>query len=100
MKDRPTPRVCSPDRSQVADPTTIDELIPPDHKARLVWTLIEDLDLTPLYEDIKSVEGHAGRPAIDPRILVALWLYATDEHLASAHERVRCIHDILTTGLV
>jgi transposase len=89
MKDRPTPRVCSPDRSQVADPTTIDEMIPPDHKARLVWTLIEDLDLTPLYEDIKSVEGHAGRPAIDPRILVALWLYATDEHLASAHELAR-----------
>ncbi len=89
MKDRPTPRVCSPDRSQVVDPTTIDELIPPDHKARLVWTLIEDLDLTPLYQAIKSVEGHAGRPAIDPRILVALWLYATDEHIASAHELAR-----------
>ena len=68
MKDRPTPRVYSPDRTQVANPTTIDELIPPDHKARLVWTLIEDLDLRPLYQHIKSVEGHAGRPAIDPRI--------------------------------
>ena len=86
MKDRPTPRIHSPDRSQVANPTTIDELIPPDHQARLVWALIEDLDLKPLYQDIKSVEGHAGRPAIDPRILVALWLYATDEHIASAHE--------------
>ena len=86
---RPAPRIDSPDRSLVADPTTFDELISSDHKARLVWALIEGLDLTPLYREIKSVEGHPGRRAIDPRILVALWLYATDEHLASAHEVVR-----------
>ncbi len=48
--------------------------------------------MSPLYQEIKSVEGHAGRPAIDPHILVALWLYATDEHMASAHELARrCI---------
>jgi transposase len=76
----------------VADPKTIDELIPPDAKARLVWALVEGVDLTPLYQEIKSVEGHAGRPATDPRILVALWLYATDEHIASAHEvNRRCV---------
>jgi transposase len=87
------PRIHSPDRSLVdPNPKRIDELIPPEHKARVVWTLVEDLDLTPLYDEIKSVEGHAGRPAIDPRILVALWLYATDEHIASAHElERRCI---------
>lgn len=84
--DSPAPRIHSPDRSLVADPKTIDELIPPDDKARLVWTLVEGVDLTPLYQEIKAVEGHAGRPATDPRILVALWLYATDEHIASAHE--------------
>jgi transposase len=84
--DRPAPRIHSPDRSLVTDPKTIDELIPPDDKARLVWALVEGIDLTPLYQEIKSVEGHAGRPATDPRILVALWLHATDEHIASAHE--------------
>ncbi len=45
MKDRPAARIDSADRSLVANPKTIDELIPPDHKARLGWTLIEDLDL-------------------------------------------------------
>ena len=90
--DRPAPRFHAPDRSLVADPKTIDELIPPDDKARLVWALVEGIDLTPLYQEIKSVEGHAGRPATDPRILVALWLYATDEHIASAHEvNRRCV---------
>lgn len=86
----PAPRIYSPDRSLVdPNPKMIDELITHDAKARVVWSLIEDLDVTPLYQDIKSVEGHAGRPAIDPRILVALWLYATDEHIASAHELAR-----------
>ena len=86
-REKPAPRINSPDRSQVDPrPKRIDDLIPPDHKARLVWALVEDMDMTPLYEEVKSIEGHAGRPAIDPRILVALWLYATDEAIASAHE--------------
>lgn len=90
VQEKPAPRISSPDRSQVdPNPKRIDELIPPDHKARLVWALVEDLDMTELYEGIKSVAGHAGRPAIDPRILTALWLYATDEGLASAHELAR-----------
>lgn len=91
--EKAAPRIYSPDRSLIENPKTIDELIAPDHKARLVWALVEDLDLAPLYREIKSVEGHAGRPAIDPRILVTLWLYATDEHLASAHELARRCRD-------
>ncbi len=92
-QDRPAPRLSSPDRLLVETPKTIDELIPADHKARLVWKLVEDLNLAPLYQEIKSVEGHAGRPATDPRILVTLWLYATDEHVASARELARRCKD-------
>lgn len=89
-QQKPAPRMNSPDRSQRdPHPKTIDELIPPDHKARLVWELVKELDLSSLDEQIKSVAGRAGRPAIDPRILVALWLYATDEHIASARELAR-----------
>ena len=88
------PRIMLPDRSQVdPDPKKIDDLIPPDHKARSVWQLAGQLDLTPLYAGIKAVEGHAGRPAIDPQILVALWLYATDEGIGSARELTRRCYD-------
>jgi len=77
-----SPRMRSPDRSQVdPDPKTIDDLIPPGHKARLAWELVRDLDMTTLYDQIKAVEGHAGRPAIDPRILTVLWLHASIEGL-------------------
>jgi transposase len=89
-RGKPAPRINAPDRSQVdPNPKRIDELISASHKARLVWVLVEGLDVTELYEEIKSVEGHAGRPATDPRILVALWVYATDEHISSAHELAR-----------
>ena len=88
------PRMNSPDRSRIdPNPKRIDELIPPDHKARLVWELVQGLDLTPLYNRIKAIEGHAGRPAIDPRILVSLWIYATDEGIASARELHRRCFD-------
>ena len=88
------PRMKSPDRSQVdPNPKRIDDLIPLDHPARLIWELVQGLDLAPLYGQIKAVEGHAGRPPIDPRILVALWLYATEEGVAKARELYRRCYD-------
>ncbi len=89
-----TPRMKSPDRSQIdPNPKKIDDLIPPDHTARIVWALVQDLDMTPLYDQIKAVEGHAGRPPIDPRILTALWLHATVEGIASARELNKRCYD-------
>ena len=44
------------------------------------------MDLSPLYQPIKAVEGHAGRPPIDPKILMALWLYATIDGVGSARQ--------------
>jgi transposase len=62
----------------------LDQLLPNDHRARLVWRFVEGLDLRALYERIAAVEGEPGRPAIDPQILLALWLYATLEGVGSA----------------
>jgi transposase len=49
--------------------------------------------MTPLEDEIKAVEGHAGRPCIDPRIHTALWLYGTSEGIASARELNRRCYD-------
>lgn len=62
------------------------DLLPGDHDARIVWDFVEGLDLSSLLEQIQSVAGEAGRPAIDPRILTALWLYATLRGVGSARE--------------
>ena len=62
----------------------LEGLLPPEHRARIVWSFVEDLDLSPLYEAIKSREGEPGRPPPDPAVLLALWLYATIDGVGSA----------------
>ena len=62
----------------------LDELLPDDHTGRLVWAYVESLDLSELYQAIRAIEGHVGRDPIDPKILVALWLYATIDGVGSA----------------
>lgn len=76
-------------------PTDLEGLLPPGHAARLVWRFVEGLDLSGFYAAIKAREGHAGRAPIDPKILVALWLYATIDGVGSAREvdRLCYAHD-------
>jgi transposase len=62
----------------------LDALIAQDHPARVVWDYVEGLDLAAVYDRIKSVERGPGRTPIDPKILMALWLYATVEGVGSA----------------
>lgn len=87
---RPEPRVQRPNRNQLElRPVDLEGLLPADHRARVVWEFVEGLDRQVLYERIKAVDGHAGRPAIDPTILMTLWLYATLEGVGSARALAR-----------
>lgn len=84
------PRLKMANRTQIElRPVDLEGLLPADHRARLVWQFVEGLDLSELYAPIRAVEGHAGRPAIDPKILMALWLYATLEGVGSARALAR-----------
>jgi transposase len=67
-------------------PARLEDLIPQDHLARLIWGVLERLDLSPFYANIKVFEGKPGAPAIDPKILIALWLYAISQGVSSARE--------------
>jgi transposase len=62
----------------------LDELLASDHRAREVWDYVEELDLSELYGRVRTTVQGSGRPAIDPAILVSLWLYATLEGVGSA----------------
>lgn len=73
----------------------LDRLVPDDHQVRSVWSFVEGLDLSPFHRLIRAVEGEAGRPAIDPQILLALWIQATLDGIGSARELARlCETDI------
>jgi transposase len=79
------PRIQQANREQILlIPVDLESSLASDHPARLIWDLLDELDLSPLYARIQAVEGHAGRSAIDPAILVGLWLLATLEGVGSA----------------
>lgn len=78
-------RVVEPVRNQVEMVwRDLDSLVAEDHPARAIWGLLERLDLSGFYAHVRAVQGRAGRPATDPRVLLALWVYATVEDIGSA----------------
>src|SRR5262245_31560204 len=80
------PRLLRARPAEVLVQGTMDELLPPDHPARDVRAFAATLDLTDLLDSVRSLEGKAGRPAIDPRLLLELWLFATAQGVASARQ--------------
>ena len=88
------PRYETANRTQVElYPCDLEALLPEGHAARLVWRFVEGLDLAAFYATIKAREGGVGRTPIDPKILIALWLYATIDGVGSARELDRlCGH--------
>lgn len=63
---------------------SLDQWLDPEHRVRIVWQFVQSLDLTELYTPIRATVDNAGRDPIDPRILFALWLFATLEGVSSA----------------
>jgi transposase len=79
------PRLREPQRDQIElRAMDIDSLLGEDHAVRLIWAYVEQVDLRELEDAIKARDGLPGHPAIAPRLLLALWLYATSEGVGSA----------------
>jgi transposase len=84
------PRLRVPERDQVEMRfASLDQLLEPEHPARMVWAIVCGLDLSRWLQEIKAVEGVVGRDATDPRLLAALWIYATLEGVGSARQLAR-----------
>jgi transposase len=82
-----TPRFQVPVRNQVAFfQSDLDSLLEHDHQARVVVDFVAKADLSVLHAHILAFEGRAGRTPIDPRTLLALWLYATLRTVGSARQ--------------
>jgi transposase len=62
----------------------IERLIGADHPARAVWEFIGRLDLSAYQEEVRAVEGKAGRPGWEPRLLISLWVYGYSKGVGSA----------------
>src|SRR5436309_175683 len=87
---RGAPRIVTANRAQLQlRPQDLESLLPADHRARALWMVVDRLDLSRFYAAIQARGSDPGRPAIDPKVLVALWLYATSEGVGSARELAR-----------
>ena len=80
-------RLRQADRTQITwGRIDLNAALPEDHSARAIWSVIEKLDLSPLYALIEARGEVAGAPAIDPKVLLALWVFATSDGQGSARE--------------
>ena len=87
---RPGVRLRTPERRQMEWVTEcVDDLVSGEHPVRMVMAVVEKLAMSRFCEPIKAREGSAGRDATDPRLLVALWLYACIRGIGSARELAR-----------
>ena len=73
----------------------LDSLLAADHPARVIWRYVERLDLKVLEDAIGAREHTPGQAPASPRLLLALWLYATSQGVGSARalERLCSSHD-------
>ena len=62
----------------------LDSLLAADHPARTIWAFLDRSNLALFYKHIKAFENSVGRTPTDPKILLALWLYAHTEGVGSA----------------
>lgn len=96
-KPRPTVRardvsIARPVRGQAELPfarRTLDEQLPAAHPVRGLWSVIDSLDLSRLEARVRSNTRIGGRPAIDPRVLLTIWVYGTTQGEARAAELAR-----------
>jgi transposase len=66
-----------------------EDALPPDHRARLIWKVLQTLDLSAFTATARAVEGRAGRDVLSPAMLLTLWLYAISIGIGSAREIAR-----------
>ena len=81
------PRLKRANRAQLLlRPVDLEATLAADHEARAIWRVVQCLDLSRFLVPIRAREGEPGQSAIDPAILITLWLYATSQGVGSARE--------------
>jgi transposase len=85
VSENEKPRVVEPVRNQLSlQPMDLEGLVPDDHPVRAIWAMVERLELAEFCDEIAARGSTPGRSATDPRVMLALWLFATSEGVGSA----------------
>jgi transposase len=78
-------------------PPTLDELIPDDHPARFVATMVDSLDAAMWHKMQISLEGDdLGAPKYHPRAMLSVWLYGFMTRTRSSRKLEAACRDQIT----
>ncbi len=92
-------RLRRPVRDQVEFRTaSLDQLLPPEHEARVVWEAVSQLDMSAWLDEVQAVEGHVGRNSTDPRLLLIYKLRAQTAEWVNALCRNRGLWQMPVRG--
>src|SRR5439155_22696966 len=81
----PPPRVVTADGRQIQlRPHDLESLLPPEHRARAIWAMVQQLALGKFYDTIVARASEPGRQATHPKVLVALGGCAISAGVGSA----------------
>ena len=90
QKDPGAVRLREPERGQVSlQVYDLERLIGADHRARVIWSYVEKQDLSALEQLVRAREHRPGQAPVSPKLLLALWLYATTQGVGSARALAR-----------
>jgi transposase len=88
--DAGKPRLREPVRDQAElRAVDLEALLGADHAARVIWAYVQRLDLRDLEQAVRACEHTPGQAPASPRLLLALWLFATSEAIGSARALAR-----------
>lgn len=89
---RGKPRIAEPQRRQgVICYELPEDALAPTHRARVLWDVVNTLDLSKFLDGVKATEGRPGRPTLSPQMKLVLWLYAISTGVGSAREIARLV---------
>lgn len=66
-----------------------EDALPAQHPARVLWQLVEGLDLSAFLSGARATEGARGRDVLSVKMLLTLWLYGVASNIGSAREIAR-----------
>lgn len=91
------PRLRRAERDQVLlRPVSLEQLLPPEHSARMVWAAVQMLDWS-LFEQTIVARGETpGRPTTDPRVLATIWLQGMIDNMGSGRQLEEMCHSHAT----
>lgn len=79
-----------PERRQVTyRAVEVEQRVAADHPVRAIWELSGRLDLSGFAGALRTQRDQGGRAAWDPRLLVAVWIWAYSEGISSARAMER-----------